>query len=123
MKKFSDIMKKDILSENFTNKELVIYGVLAPIVLFAIMALIVSCGIIYYLFRNRNASVFERTAMILICGGALGNMIDRVVHGYVVDFLNFYIFGYDYPVFNVADSFLVVGVAMLVIETIFSKEK
>ena len=50
-------------------------------------------------------------------------MIDRVVHGYVVDFLNFYIFGYDYPVFNVADSFLVVGVAMLVIETIFSKEK
>lgn len=39
MKKFSDIMKKDILSENFTNKELVIYGVLAPIVLFAIMAL------------------------------------------------------------------------------------
>ena len=91
--------------------------------LFAIMALIVSCGIIYYLFRNRNASVFERTAMILICGGALGNMIDRVVHGYVVDFLNFYIFGYDYPVFNVADSFLVVGVAMFVIETIFSKEK
>lgn len=39
MKKFFDIMKKDILSENFTNKELVIYGVLAPIVLFAIMAL------------------------------------------------------------------------------------
>ena len=90
---------------------------------FAIMALIVSCGIIYYLIKNRNASRFERTAMILICGGALGNMIDRVVHGYVVDFLNFYIFGYDYPVFNVADSFLVIGVAMLVIETIFSKEK
>ncbi|MBR2826873.1 MAG: signal peptidase II [Erysipelotrichaceae bacterium] len=91
--------------------------------LFAIMALIVSCGIIYYLIKNRNASKLERTAMILICGGALGNMIDRVVHGYVVDFLNFYIFGYDYPVFNIADSFLVIGVGMLVIETIFSKEK
>lgn len=39
MKKFFDIMKKDILSENFTNKELVIYGVLTPIVLFAVMAL------------------------------------------------------------------------------------
>ena len=91
--------------------------------LFAIMALLVAGYIIYYLNVNRDIPTFERTGLILVCGGALGNMIDRVIHGYVIDFLNFYIFGYDYPVFNIADSFLVIGVIMLIIVTIFSKEK
>ena len=90
---------------------------------FAILALIVSAGIVYYLIKNQNMSRFERVALMLICGGAAGNMIDRIIHGYVVDFLNFYIFGYDYPVFNLADSFLVIGVIMLIADTFFSKEK
>ena len=91
--------------------------------LFAILAFLVSGGIIYYLVKNQNISRFERISLMLICGGAAGNMIDRIVHGYVIDFLNFYIFGYDYPVFNLADSFLVIGVIMLIAVTFFSKEK
>jgi lipoprotein signal peptidase len=60
-----------------------------------------------------------RLALSLLTGGAIGNMIDRLLRGYVVDFLNFYPFGYDFPVFNVADICITVGVALLIIYIIF----
>ena len=92
-------------------------------VVFAILAACVSVGIIVYLCRDKSLKKIERIALIFICGGAVGNMIDRILHGYVIDFLNFYIFGYDYPVFNIADSFLVIGVGIMIICTLFDKEK
>jgi len=57
----------------------------------------------------------------LILGGALGNLWDRLVNGRVVDFLLFYIGQYQWPAFNVADSAIVVGAGLLVIEILFSK--
>ena len=48
-------------------------------------------------------------------GGIIGNLLDRVLFGYVRDFFNFYIIGYDFPVFNVADIFIVLGVFILII--------
>ena len=91
--------------------------------LFAILALAVSIGLLWYYHKNRNTlSILEKWSIMLIVPGALGNMIDRIIHGYVVDFLDFYIFGYDFPIFNVADSFLTIGVGLLILDLIVNKE-
>ena len=60
-------------------------------------------------------------ALSLILGGAVGNLWDRVANGRVVDFLLFYVKNYQWPVFNLADSSIVVGAALLVIEILFTR--
>lgn len=85
--------------------------------LITIVSLIIICLIIWYIYKNKPKSKLDKLAYSMILGGALGNFIDRIVYGYVIDFLDFYIFGYDYPIFNLADSFIFVGVILLVIYT------
>jgi signal peptidase II len=77
---------------------------------------IVAIVILLYLLRNSKGLSYY--AILIIIGGALGNLYDRVLYGYVVDFLDFIIIGYDYPVFNIADSFVVIGFILLVIDTL-----
>lgn len=89
-----------------------------------IIIVILSLFIIYFLIsviKKNNYNNFELMCYSLLVGGAFGNLFDRVVYGYVVDFLDFNIFGYDYPVFNFADTFIVISVILLFINS-FKKE-
>lgn len=87
-------------------------------VFFIIMTIIVVFLIVYYLLKNKVYWV-EKYSLLLIISGAVGNLIDRIMYGYVIDFLDFVIFGYDFPVFNIADSFITIGAIGLIISILF----
>ncbi|HTW57455.1 MAG TPA: signal peptidase II [Terriglobales bacterium] len=72
------------------------------------------------LWKQSRALTLTGIALSLILGGAAGNLWDRALHGRVVDFLLFYIKQYQWPVFNLADSSIVVGACLLVIEILFA---
>ena len=74
-----------------------------------------------YLLKKEKYTKLEVISYGLFMGGLLGNLVDRLVYGHVIDYLDFTIFSYSYPVFNVADIALVVGVFLLVIELIRSE--
>lgn len=73
----------------------------------------------FLLWKNSHTLSTTGIGLALIMGGALGNLWDRVLNGRVVDFLDFYISGYHWPAFNVADSAIVIGAALLVGEILF----
>ena len=79
---------------------------------------IIILGILFYYLKTRDISKLESVGYGLIVGGALGNLFDRVIYGYVIDFIDIYIFGYDYPIFNIADIAIVFGVIILIIDMI-----
>lgn len=85
--------------------------------LLILVSLVIISFIIFYIFKNKPKSKLEKISYSMVLGGAIGNLLDRIIYGYVVDFLDFNIFGYDYPIFNLADSFILVGVIILVIYT------
>jgi signal peptidase II len=81
--------------------------------LFTGIAIVASIWIVYLLRRYPQQSLFC-LALSLILGGALGNVIDRLSIGAVVDFLDFHAFGWHWPAFNVADSAITCGAALLI---------
>lgn len=85
---------------------------------FYIITVIVIVVVIYYMEKHLKGNKLMRTAFAFILGGAIGNFIDRLWRKEVVDFINVYIFNYDYPIFNLADSALVIGVGLFFIGTI-----
>ena len=86
-------------------------------VLVLIISSFIILGIILHVYKNKPKKRMEKIAYSLIIGGALGNLINRITYGYVIDFIDIKIFKYDYPIFNLADSFIVIGVILLVIYT------
>lgn len=99
------------------------WGILQDqMIFFYIITVIVIIGIVYFLHKYGKDSILMSVSLSLILGGAIGNFIDRLLHKEVIDFLDFIIFTYDYPIFNIADSALVIGVILLMIVT-FKEEK
>ncbi|MDE2344988.1 MAG: lipoprotein signal peptidase, partial [Gammaproteobacteria bacterium] len=90
--------------------------------LFMALALLVSAGIIVWLrFLPRGWHRWRAAALALVLGGALGNAMDRIWYGYVIDFIQVHYHGWYYPAFNVADSAITVGAAMLILEGLFPR--
>lgn len=92
--------------------------------LLGILSAAVSVLLFVYLLRNgRRLSVLPATALGLVLAGAAGNMIDRFRLGYVVDFIHFRVGWFDFPVFNVADSCVVIGAGLLIIASFLSEPR
>nr|WP_211171033.1 signal peptidase II [Bacillus sp. DNRA2] len=91
---------------------------------FYIITVIVIIGIIVYIQKViKNKNRLTGISLALMLGGAIGNFIDRVARKEVVDFINTYIFEYDFPVFNIADSALVIGVILLMIQMLLEERQ
>jgi signal peptidase II len=88
----------------------------AALIAFSVIAMVVVIGL---LWKQKQVLSTTGIALSLILGGAVGNLWDRVASGRVVDFLLFYVRQYQWPVFNLADSSIVIGACLLVIEILF----
>ena len=77
--------------------------------------------ILYFYIKTPREYVFLASAFALIFGGAIGNLIDRVRFGVVVDFLDFYLGKYHWPAFNIADSAITVGIFIFIYHLLFKK--
>ena len=83
-----------------------------------IIITLIALFFIYKYMNKQDLGKYDSFAFSMITGGILGNLLDRVVYNYVIDFIDFKIFGYDFPVFNFADCFIVIGVTLLLIKSI-----
>ncbi|CRK80558.1 signal peptidase II [Neobacillus massiliamazoniensis] len=91
--------------------------------LFYIITIVVIVAIIYYIQKSAKGNWLLGVSLALMLGGAIGNFIDRVIRKQVVDFIHTFIFGYNFPVFNIADSALCIGVILLMILMIRDERK
>ena len=91
--------------------------------LFTGIALVISALLSYWIVKTPSEQKLLLTAYSLILGGAIGNVIDRMAYGYVVDFLHFYYQNWHFPAFNVADIAISCGAALLILEAILEHKK
>ncbi|MCK5120521.1 MAG: signal peptidase II [Methylococcales bacterium] len=85
---------------------------------FAAMALIISTVLIVWLYRLKKHETLLAIALALVLGGAIGNLIDRLAYGYVIDFLDVYYQSWHWPAFNVADMAISLGVFLMILESL-----
>jgi signal peptidase II len=133
IQKLMPIVNKDIINNFFSltyveNRGAAFGSMQGARWFFIAITLVVVVLSFVYLARLQKKGSTKRLGMlncsvVLIMGGAMGNFIDRLFRGYVVDFLNFNIFGYDFPVFNFADICVVCGAVLLLIWAFFVDEK
>lgn len=83
---------------------------------FVTLAVVVSVVLVGWLRKLKAHETWTAVAIVLILGGAIGNVYDRVVHGYVVDFLHFYWQDWHFPAFNLADTAITMGAAMMILD-------
>jgi len=83
--------------------------------MFAGIAVVISLSIIIYFIRNPGIRFFVGAGLALILGGAVGNLIDRLLHRYVIDFISWHFNQYYFPTFNIADSAVCVGVVLFLL--------
>ncbi|MDP7592264.1 MAG: signal peptidase II [Litorilituus sp.] len=89
---------------------------------FTAIAAIASIVFIVWLAKTPKSQRLLSIAFALMLSGALGNLIDRVLFGYVIDFLDFHWAGYRFPAFNVADTVIFIGAALMILESFISEQ-
>ena len=91
--------------------------------LFVALAVAVSAALLVWLWRLRPGERLLGLALSLVLGGAVGNLVDRLLHGHVVDFIDLYWRDWHWPAFNVADSAITVGAVLLLVDGLFGARK
>ncbi len=92
--------------------------------IFLIIISIIALVLIYlYFLKNKNMKKFELINYSILIGGIFGNLLDRIKFGKVIDYLDFQIFGYNFPVFNFADICIVISVILLLIYSIMNRNE
>lgn len=95
------------------------WSILSGNVLLLIMISVIALGVIYYyLIKDKELNKIDIISYSMLIGGIIGNLIDRVVHGYVIDYLDFKIFNYNFPIFNIADTLIVISIIIIGISLI-----
>ncbi|MEX0446340.1 signal peptidase II [Xenorhabdus sp. SGI246] len=89
---------------------------------FALIAIVISITLLVMMYRSSAKQKLSNIAYALVVGGALGNLFDRLVHGFVVDFIDFYIGAWHWPTFNIADTAICIGAALIIIESFISSD-
>lgn len=84
---------------------------------FTVIAFVASIVFTVWLYRTPKQQKLLAIALAFMLSGAVGNLIDRVLFGYVIDFLDFYIGSYRWPAFNVADSAIFIGAALMILDS------
>jgi signal peptidase II len=95
----------------------------APRVFFIVLGVAVSIGILWWLRKNPRGQTLFASALALILGGALGNVIDRATRGYVVDFVDFYWGSWHFAAFNVADSAITLGAGLMLLDMMLESRR
>lgn len=90
--------------------------------LFTGIAFAVCAMLMVWMKRLPHSDKWNNIAYALIIGGAIGNVFDRIVHGFVVDYLDFYWGTYHWPAFNLADTAIVIGAGMVILDGFISKK-
>jgi len=90
---------------------------------FFIAVTVIAAVVIVFLLRRHPGERLFSLGLALILGGALGNLYDRLTLGKVVDFLDFHAYGWHWPAFNVADSAISVGAALIILDTLFAARR
>jgi signal peptidase II len=91
--------------------------------LFTAIAIVVTCVLSVWLSRLQRTQLKLSLALVLIIAGAIGNLIDRSLYGYVVDFLHVYYQQWHYPIFNIADCAITIGAGLLIWDSFSSEDE
>src|SRR5690625_1272680 len=88
-------------------------------IFFYIITVVVLASLVYVYIREAKGNLLLQSAIVMLIAGSLGNFIDRILFQEVVDFVDVLLIFYDFPIFNVADSALTVGVVLMIVEFFF----
>lgn len=87
-------------------------------IMLIIVTILIMIGLYYFFIKKEKLKKYEKVIYGFLYGGIIGNLIDRIFRGYVIDYLEFYIFGYNFPVFNFADILIVISMFFIIISVI-----
>lgn len=118
--KFLDLNSVTVIKNFFyltyTNNTGAAFSILTDKRIFLVLVgIIILILLIYYLKKHQIKNTINKIAFALVIGGSIGNLIDRIIRGSVVDFIDIKIFSYNFPIFNLADTFITIGVLLLLI--------